>query len=600
MRVKRGQMAVNARERERLGRSPLDAHGVGGARRYDARRMKSRSLAAGFLVMSMLASAAACSGSDETHTSTAGGNGGAGGQALTCPSPIASDSLADQRQACAFTTGAKVAETLGLDAAARSAIPIKHIVVLMKENRSFDHLLGRLHDEGQPDTEAIPATFTNPDPQSAAVAPFHEATTCLDQDPTHQWLAMHAGVDGGKMDGFVKSAASSTGTDGHFAMGVYGSADLPFYYFLASTYALNDRHFASVRSGTFPNRNFLLLGTADGVLETGSGYPDPSTPTIFNALDEAGVSWGAYSDGSLFSGSLNWDLSHKGAHPFGDFIKALDDGTLPAVAFVDGLDNVEDDHPEADLQRGELWLRNVYEHAVASPLWPELALIWTYDEGGGFADHVPPPEKACIARLVPKDQLYFELGPRVPLVVVSPYARAHHVSHAVEEHTAITRFIEAVFDLPALTARDANSGALLDLFDFACAPAFLSPPNAPAAGAKGCFPSVAVTTSKPTYAPGEAVVVTFSGGPGDKAKDWIGVYAYGADGQTLPHPGSFAYDYIGGTQTPGASPVMGTVTLDASSVGAAGSWPFPAGKYTAYYLIDDGYAYAASVDFTVQ
>jgi phospholipase C len=493
-----------------------------------------------------------------------------------------------------------VADTLGLDAAARAALPIKHIVVAMKENRAFDHYFGKLHDQGQPGTEAIPATFTNLDPMNVSVAPFHEPTTCVAHDPDHQWSAMHAQVDGGLMDGFVKSAAKSTGTDGHFVMGGYNQGDLPFYYFLASTYALNDRHFASVRSGTFPNRNFLLLGTADGVTSTGAGYPDPSTPTIFDALDQAGVTWGAYSDGSLLSGTLNWTLSHKGTHKYAAFLAALDAGTLPQVSFVDGIDNVEDEHPTADVQVGEAWTRNLYEHAVASPLWPGMAILWTYDEAGGFADHVPPPNQACVARPVAKDAPFFELGTRVPLVVVSPWARPSYVSHVVQEHTAITRFIEAVFDLPALTARDANSDALLDMFDFSCAPALAKPPPAPAAGTKGCFGSVVLTTDKPTYAQGEAIHVTFTGGPGNQPKDWIGVYPYGPSGPTPPQPGSFAWEYIDGTQTAGASPAMGTVTIDASSIGSMGTWPMPQGGYIAYYLLNDGYTSVASIDFNVQ
>src|SRR5262249_22987123 len=151
----------------------------------------------------------------------------------------------------------------------------------------------------QPAAEAIPASFTNADNSGATLAFSHATSTCYAHDPDHQWISMHAQVDGGKMDGFVSSAAYTTQTDGHFVMTYYDENDLPFYYWLASTFALDDRHFASVRSGTFPNRNFLLLGTADGVSSTGAGFPDPSTPTIFEALDAAHVTWGVYSDGSL-------------------------------------------------------------------------------------------------------------------------------------------------------------------------------------------------------------------------------------------------------------------------------------------------------------
>jgi phospholipase C len=524
-----------------------------------------------------------------------GGGSDAASEAGTCSTAF-KDTRAQDRAACAFAAGAKVASTLDLGAAERAAIPIQHVVVLMKENRSFDELLGALHTSGQPETEAIPPSFANLDKSQVSVTSFHETSTCVAYDPGHQWDEMHVQVNGGKMDGFVVSAADTTGSDGHFAMGYYDGNDLPFYYWLASTYALNDRHFASARSGTFPNRNFLLLGTADGVSCTGCGYPDPATPTVMDALDKAGVTWGVYSDGSLLSGALNWNYSHQGAHHFGDFLTALHDGTLPQVAFVDSIDYVEDEHPKGDLQVGEAWTRNVYRAALASPLWPHMAMVWTYDEAGGFADHVAPPNEACIARPVAKDQGYVELGARVPLVVISPYARPHHVSHVVEEHTAITRFIETVFDLPALTARDANSPALLDLFDFGCPPALLAPPPAPNSGTGGCTGSVILSVDKPTYAPGEAIHVSWMGGPGNDPLDWIAVYP---SGQT-PHSPSTAWAYIGGGHTGSTSPASGMVTLDMSSVNQMADWPLAAGGWIAYYLRSDGYTSAGSVVFTVQ
>jgi phospholipase C len=198
-------------------------------------------------------------------------------------------------------------------------------------------------------------------------------------------------------------------------------------------------------------------------------------------LMNAGYTWGAYTDDLPFSGALDWGPGDPGVHPLEGVYAALDAGTLPNVAFVDGRTSYDDDHPPADLQIGEAWLRTLYEHAVASPQWPRLAVIWTYDEAGGFADHVPPPG-ACSADSASPS---IGLGPRVPLVVISPWARRSYVSHVVREHTAITRLIEAVFDLPALTARDANADALLDLFDFSCGRDLTVPP-APPAGTGGC------------------------------------------------------------------------------------------------------------------
>jgi phospholipase C len=162
--------------------------------------------------------------------------------------------------------------------------------------------------------------------------------------------------------------------------------------------------------------------------------------------------------------------------------------------FVDGIGDVTDDHPTADVQAGEAWSRQLYEQVTSGKQWANTAMIWTYDEGGGFFDHVPPPNKWCVARPSDPpvggngtpDSDFFELGVRVPLVVISPYARSGYTSHVVQEHTAVTRFIETVFNLPALTDRDANSDALLDMFDFECPPSFLAPATPPDAGTGGC------------------------------------------------------------------------------------------------------------------
>jgi phospholipase C len=530
---------------------------------------------------------------------------GPGGDAAALPDPYE-----ERRAACAFGVGAKVTETLPISESARAAIPIKHVVVLMKENRAFDHLLGNLHAMGQPNTEAIPASFTNQDNLGKTVAPFPLDTTCVAHDPGHQWDEMHRQVDDGKMDGFVGNGADTTATDGHFVMGNYAATDLPFYYWLASTYALNDRHFPSVRSGTWPNRSFLLLGTADGVFCTFCGKnPKPTTPTIFDSLDDAHITWGVYTDSVPFDGTLGWDLQHRGVHSFLDFQRALKDGSLPAVAFVDSIGWLEDEHPTADVQVGENWTHLVYEAALASPLWPSMALVWTYDEAGGFADHVPPPNHACIARPGnPDDTPFFELGVRVPLAVISPWARPHYVSHVVEDHTAITRFIEAVFDLPALTARDANSTALLDMFDFDGPPALLHPAKAPVAGKGGCKGDLILTSEEPSYVSANPLTLHFGWTNATTASDHdrIGVYMYPHDAKTdVPSDANpiepVAWTYIGGMgHTPSGAPTGGEVDIGATDVVPGSAWPLPPGLWIAYYLPappsgGDGHTPAASV-----
>ena len=400
---------------------------------------------------------------------------------LVCGTTFPQETLAGARASCAFGAGTHASESLGIDAKTLTSTPIRHVIVLMKENRSFDHLLGKLHDR-LPEVEAVPATYSNPDESGNAVFPSHATTTCIPFDPNHQSQSVLACIDGGKMDGFVRNAASTTASDGSWAISFYDDTDLPYDYWLASTFAVGDRHFAPTASGTYANRDYLLFATNAGVVDTGLLFPPPNTPSIFHTLMNAGFTWGAYSDGGVLSDTLDWTAKDPGVHTLQELFDALDKGTLPNVAFVDGIENTDDDHPLADVQKGEAWTKAIVDRAMTSPEWQRLAIVWTYDEAGAFADHVPPPS-ACLA--TPSSSPFTLMGPRIPFAVISPWAKRGYVSHVVRDHTAITRFIEAIFDLPALTARDANSDALLDMFDFTCG-RDLSVPPPPNAGTGGC------------------------------------------------------------------------------------------------------------------
>jgi phospholipase C len=407
------------------------------------------------------------------------------------------DPNADKRTACTFKAGDKVADTIGDVAAAKAKIG--HVVVMMKENRSFDMILGEL-SKTVTGVEPTPSDFSNPDTTGASAARFHQTDLCNPLDPEHQFDNQHANWDDGKNDGFVKNASAHSSdalgrpatTDGHFVMGYYDAGDLPFYYWLASNYAVADHYFCSSLSGTWSNRLFLYAGSSYGVKVTG-GAPVPSSVkghTLFDALDAAGVDYGIYSDDAepldfaMFT--IGFDSTNPKVHPTADFFAAATAGTLPKVVFIDALENKEDEHPPADVQLGEQWSKKVYDAVTSSPNWlgsdgKATALIYTYDENGSFADHVPPPS-ACL----PSSDLteWDHLGFRVPFVLVSPYAKKKFVSHGTHSHTSVTRLIEAIFDLPAMTARDANSDALLDMFDFGCAA--VTPSGAPAAGTGGC------------------------------------------------------------------------------------------------------------------
>lgn len=402
----------------------------------------------------------------------------------TCePAALPDDALEADREACTFEAGARVEETLGVDRAAASSIPITHVLVRMQENRSYDHYLGQLPRMGQPDAEAIPADFTAIGTDGADVAPFHLDSTCLEADPPHQWEAMNANWNFGAMDGFVTSAAVD-GSDGVYTMGYYDASDLPFVYWLASTFVVGDRNFSDSLGGTWSNRNFLYTGSAHGVKNTFDDVISDAR-TVFDELDAAGVPWAVYVDGGWpRQDTLGWNDMTPGVRPFSELLERLADGTLEPVVFVDTAPGTAfDEHPPFDVQPGEEWTRMIYEAARQSPLWEQLALILTYDTAGGMLDHVPPPE-ACVPAAGEED--FDRYGLRVPLMIVSAWARPSYVSHVRHSHSSVLRFIELIHDLPALSARDANADALLDAFDFSCPPAFAEAPEAPAAGTGGC------------------------------------------------------------------------------------------------------------------
>jgi len=377
---------------------------------------------------------------------------------------------------CAFAGGALPAATIGMSETERRAIPITHVVVVMQENRSFDQYFGKLPAEGQPDADGIPPDYSNPDLAGIPVAAHHLESTCVRDDPPHQWNDMHAQWNGGQMDGFVRVSARAHG-DGRDAVGFYDSRDLPFYYWLARTFAISDRHFSPVLSGTWHNRHFLYAATSRRTGKTGQLT---GVQTIFTALDRVHVGWRVYSERGVRQDCIGWVRPHPKVKGFERFVADLTAGDLPPVTFVDPADT--DEHPPNDIQNGEAWFRRIYLAATASPLWPRLAIFLTYDEAGGFFDHVPPPP-ACPPR--PELVDFDRLGTRVPFLVVSPWARPHHVSHRTTDHTALLKLIELLHDLPALSARDANSSALLELFDFD-APRLLQPGPPPESGTGGC------------------------------------------------------------------------------------------------------------------
>ncbi len=391
---------------------------------------------------------------------------------------------ADHAPRCSFGTGALPAQT----APGRphgSAIPINTIVVMMQENRSFDHYFGQLHFQGQRRARPEPRNASNPDPTNPAgprIRPFHKTDYCEVKDLDHSWNGTHNEWNGGRMDGFTTANVdASSDATGSRTMGYYDSSDLPFYYALYSNFAMADHYFCSALTQTFPNRFYLLAGTSFGHIRNdfpNFGAGEYTQPTIFNNLDAGGVTWKIYHSGLPFASLFGYVRSHMtNVVPIQTFMTDAANGTLPNVSFVDpifiGQANVEnDEHPPSNVQVGQKFVSSVIGAFLDSPQWTNGALFLTYDEHGGFYDHMRPPRACTPDNIEPMLQSgdvpghFDRFGIRVPFVVVSPWARKHYVSHRRYDHTSIIRFIETRFDLPALTRRDANADALLRLFRF--------------------------------------------------------------------------------------------------------------------------------------
>jgi phospholipase C len=459
------------------------------------------------LVVPLLVALLACSSSDDAPVPIAavGGAGGTGGSGAsggsTAPpewdrpvTPPPDGEAESKRASCGYAKGALPAETLGQSTPTGQEIPIDHILVVMMENRSFDHYFQKAPEKGIP-VDVAPADFSNPDPTGKPIKIFRDNVYCI-ADPAHGWTAVHKQANGGKMDGFVTTNTGDgekmncgplTGLKGDRAMSYYEEEDIPLIYFLARNFSVADRYFCSVLGPTWPNRMYLYGASSFG--RTGNDFPENVEATIFDQLEARGVSWKVYRTTTPgFAIMLDTYLKFK------DRVVSIDAyhadaaaGTLPQVAFVDpgiareGYDQ-SDEHPPAIMEVGQNWIGKVVDSLARSPQWSKSAMFITYDEHGGFYDHVVPP-KAC----PPDDRTnpqanppvgFDQLGIRVPMMVVSPFARKGYVSHTVFDHTSIVRFIQARFTLPAMSNRDANAAAPFDMFDFA-APPSLTPPTIP-------------------------------------------------------------------------------------------------------------------------
>ncbi len=470
------------------------------------------------LAVGLVAVLAGCSSGESpagsattTSGGTAGGgatgSGGAGGSMDMSPAwwnkkvtPPADADAASTRAACGFKKDALPASTQGKSFPMGDQIPVDTIVIMMLENRSFDHSVQDAPSAGI-DVEVAPADFANPDPDAVSVPMFRDTTLCF-VDPDHSWPAVHAQIDGGKMDGFVTSNDATHETPipgipldmmkGNRAMGYYTEDDIPFTYWLAKQFAIGDHYHASVPGPTWPNRMYLYGASSFG--RTDNSFPENVEATLMDYLTTRGIDWKIYRSETpcygIFPDRIIEAIAQKRVVDLSEFTTDAKKGTLPPVVFIDAGFSIsdsnsytqEDEHPPGMMQFGQRATAGIVNTLMDSPQWKRAAMFITYDEHGGLFDHVVPP-KACPPDDLPAENAgpgegFDELGIRVPFIVVSPWAKKNFVGHHVYDHTSIVRFVESRFTLPALSGRDANAEAPWEMFDFESAPN-AHPPAAP-------------------------------------------------------------------------------------------------------------------------
>jgi phospholipase C len=372
-------------------------------------------------------------------------------------------------------------------------VGIKTIVYMMMENRSYDHLLGGRAFEGLPG-DGQRQGFANPDTLGNSIAAFpasddHNAaasSTC-DPDPPHGWDPSHASFNSGAMDGFVKAHQADHSNNALIEpMKYLTRANVPVTWALADQYTVCDRWFCSVMGPTLPNRAYWHTATSFGIDNNSDILSKLSTgvpvPTIYNRLDEKGVDW-AYYYGSLpvvsllgspgpYQLDLGPDDGTGRVRRFGDskasngqFFEDAAAGKLPSVVYIDPAFGTNDDHPPTHPILGQELIASVYMALAKSPQWNNILFVVTYDEHGGYFDHVPPPTTSDDTLAKFGKPGFEQLGFRVPALVMGPYAKQRYVSSVQYNHASALKHLQNQFNLNGLTARMDAAVDLTDCID---------------------------------------------------------------------------------------------------------------------------------------
>jgi phospholipase C len=364
-----------------------------------------------------------------------------------------------RRRLLAAAGAAALGGPAALSTRTRAAAPgdpgFDHVVVVMLENRSFDHLLGWL-----PGADGRQAGLTYRD--AAGVAhPTHllapDFQGCGHPDPDHSYTGGRIEYNNGTCDGWLRAGAND-----EYAIGYYERKDLAFLGQAVPQWTTFSRYFAAIMAETYPNRIYTHAGQTDRITNTTALC---TLPTIWDRLAGAGLQGRYYFSDVPFLAL--WGPKYVPiSRPITSFYADCAAGTLPNVAYVDPRFEDEDsgtsgdDHPHADIRNGEAFMAGIYRAVTQSPNWPRTVLLFTFDEWGGFYDHVAPPAAPIPPADVAAGNADGLRGFRVPCLMISPLARRGRISDKVYDHTSILRLIEQRWRLAPLTVRDRTANDL--------------------------------------------------------------------------------------------------------------------------------------------
>ena len=338
-----------------------------------------------------------------------------------------------------------------------SGIPIQHVVVIVQENHTFDNYFGTYPGaNGLPPGVALPAKPN----ATASVKPFPLNKAVSSSDICHSWGCAHAEFDGGKMDGFVYTAGSV------LTMGYFDYHQIPYYWDYASQFVLMDNYFSSALAPSLPNHLYLVAGQSGGLVSNAHNAT-LSFPSIFDELQPSGVSWRYYAQQyasgwnplPIFKSFVNNPSLMRGIGDTNTFPSDITAGTLASVTWVMPQEEKVSEHPTQNVTAGQDWVVGLVNRIMRSQYWSSTAVFITWDDYGGWYDHVPPPQ-------VDK----YGYGFRVPCLIISPFARQGLVDPTQADHSSILKFIETVFNLQPLAARDTAASNLMEAFDFSQTP----------------------------------------------------------------------------------------------------------------------------------